>query len=88
MSPMEAIVPLCLPMWLHFGHIWPHMSDFGPLCPFLASIGTTYGPLYTTLGPIRSQLGLNGTIIESKGALIGPYGTWGDQMGIMSGGIQ
>ena len=47
MSLTEAIGHLCLPMWLHFGHVWPQMVVFGALCPFLASIGTTNGPLCT-----------------------------------------
>ena len=67
MSPMEAIVPFCLPIWLHFGHIRPQMSDFGPLCPLVASIGTTLGPLYTPLGPMGPNLDWMGPLLSHSG---------------------
>jgi hypothetical protein len=83
LSPMEAIGSLCLPMWLHFGHLWPQILVFGPLCSFLASIGTTFGPYV----PLWNQLGLNRALIEPYWASIGPYGTRGAQIGSIVGGI-
>jgi hypothetical protein len=69
MAPTDPIGPI----WLYFGHIWPPISDNGPLLSSLAVIGTTYGtlmgppgplmPPLAPLGPPKTHIGISGKYI-------------------------
>ena len=82
---MELFCPLCLSIVVHFGHIWPPMSNYCPLWSSLAAIGTTIWdqqvPKGDCMGPLFGYKGASRALNQPYRVSMSQRGPLGTMLG-------